>query len=131
MIRAAFFTIMGMVLGVSICASTWFFATDCPPNAVLIAGNLRGERTAQIYVQDKLIWSGFPRMGGLIRFDMELGDGQFLIKVGDSTYRRGYVERADGLDHILAIGNDDVFYDSINRGILEAGRRMFACGRGR
>lgn len=125
--RSVFLVALGASLGLLGCAAGWLLSAECPPNVLVVTGSLPREQTAEIYIQDKMIWTGSTWVGERILFDMNPGEGQFLVRVGGKEFRRGYVERADGKDHILAIGRDDVSYTDVNRGAFEQGRRLLGC----
>jgi hypothetical protein len=125
--RSVFLVVLGAFLGLLGCAASWLFSAECPPNVLIVTGSLPREQTAEIYIQDKLIWAGSTWVGERVLFDMDTGEGQFLVRVGGKEFRRGYVERADGKDHFLAISSNDVSYTDVNRGALENGRRLLAC----
>lgn len=127
MVKPALMVMLGILLGVLGCVAGWMLSAECPPNVLVIMGSLPKEQSAHVFVQDKLIWSGSTWAGAKINFDMAPGEGQFLVRVGDGEFTRGYVERADGRDHILSIGKEDVSYTDIYRGVFEHGRRVLAC----
>ena len=106
----------------------WLASTECPPNRLLLSVELPEPITAEVLVQGQLIWKGSKNTTETINFPILSGEGQFLIRKSDGTSQaRGYVERADGQDHILFIHNDMIAYDSVNRGLIELIRRRTAC----
>lgn len=106
----------------------WLASTECPPNRLLLSVELPEPMTAEVLVQGKSIWKGSRNTLETINFPILSGEGQFLIRKSDGTSQAlGYVERADGHDHILFIHNNMVAYDSVNRGLIELIRRRTAC----
>lgn len=127
MIKSALLVALGTLFGLFGCIASWLLSAECPPNVLIVTGSLPREQVAEIYIQDKLIWSGSTWVGEQIHFDMDPREGQFLVRVGGNEFRRGYVERADGKDHFLAIGRVDVAYTDVKRGVFEHGRRILGC----
>lgn len=106
----------------------WLASTECPPNRLLLSVELREPMTAEILIQGQSIWKGSRNLTETINFPMMSGEGQFLVRKSDGTSQSlGYVERADGQDHILFIYENAVAYGSINRGLIELFRRRTAC----
>lgn len=109
----------------------WLASTDCPPNRLILSADLPKPLTAQVFIQNRLIWSGSKHHSETLSFPMQSGEGQFVVKISNGTEAaRGYVESGDGYDHILFISADHVGYDSINRGLAEFLRRRAACRGG-
>lgn len=106
----------------------WLASTDCPPNRLILSVELPEPMTAEVLVQGQSIWKGSKNVTETINFPILPGEGQFLIRKSDGTSQAvGYVERADGQDHILFIYENSFAYGSVNRGLIELIRRRTAC----
>lgn len=106
----------------------WLASTECPPNRLLLSVELPEPMTAEVLIQGQTIWKGSKNIMDTINFPLSSGEGQFLIRRSDGTTQAlGYIERADGQDHILFIYENMVAYGSVNRGLLELIRRRTAC----
>lgn len=106
----------------------WLVSTECPANRLLLSVELPAPMTAEILIQGRSIWKGSKNVTESINFPLLSGEGQFLVQKSDGTSQSlGYVERADGQDHILFISENAVAYGSVNRGLIELIRRRTAC----
>jgi hypothetical protein len=106
----------------------WLASTECPPNRLLLSVELPEPMTAEVLIQGQSIWKGSRNLTETINFPMMSGEGQFLVRKSDGTSQSlGYVERADGQDHILFIYENSVAYSTVNRGLIELIRRRTAC----
>lgn len=106
----------------------WIASTGCPPNRLILSASLPPHLSAEVFVHDQRIWSGSRNATEEIAFPMGTGEGQFLVRISNGVgVNIGYVERADGEDHILFLSEDKVSYGSLNRGLAEFLRRNAAC----
>ncbi|MGE4278025.1 MAG: hypothetical protein AB7G62_00465 [Magnetospirillum sp.] len=106
----------------------WIASTDCPPNRLILSVSLPTHLNAEVFIRDLRIWSGSRNATEEISFPMGTGEGQFLVRISNGMeVSTGYVERADGRDHILFISESMVSYGSLDRGLAEFLRRNAAC----
>lgn len=106
----------------------WVVSFDCPPNRLVISASLPPHLSAEVIIGDRRIWSGTRNSTEEIAFLLGKGDQQFLVRISNGTETTvGYVEKADGLDHILFLNEDNVSYGFLDRGLPEFLRRHAAC----
>lgn len=106
----------------------WIASTGCPPNRLILSASLPAHLSAEVFIRDQLIWSGSRNATEEIAFPMATAEGQFLVRISDGTeVGVGYIERADGQDHILFLSENKVSYGSLDRGLAEFLRRKAAC----
>lgn len=106
----------------------WIASVGCPSNRLILSASLPAHLSAEVFIRDQMIWSGSRNATEEIPFAMTAAEGQFLVRISDGTeVRVGYVEKADGQDHILLLSENNVAYSALDRGLAEFLRRNVAC----